>query len=111
MRFCSAITSYCIGKQLFCTINKRSWCRDLIDDTIPYKMLIIPCACAFRLLILRLQAGLSFLRRLLIDTICATTLANFCHGMQENINLFILQGHFDIAKSVNAACKHLNLTC
>lgn len=37
IRFCGAIYSYYISKQLFCAIGSRSSCRDLVDITIYYK--------------------------------------------------------------------------
>ena len=68
-------------------------------------MLIIFCAYALKLLVLRLQTRLNFLHRSLIDTIRTVVLASFCLNALENINLFILQGYFNIAKSVNAALQ------
>lgn len=66
-------------------------------------MLTISYICAFRLLILRLQARLNSLYRLLIDTICVVALANLYLNILENINSSIPQGYFDIAKLVNVA--------
>ncbi len=93
MRFCGTITSYCIGK------------RDLVNNTIPCKMLPISCACALRLLVLRLQAELNFLCRSSMDTIYMEALANLCLSTLENINLSIPRRHFDITKSVNVALQ------
>ncbi len=90
-RFRGVIISCCIDK------------RDLVDDTISCKILTISCTYALKLLVLRLQARYNSLHRSLKDIIRVVALANFCLSTPENINLSILQGHFDIAKSVYAA--------
>ncbi len=78
MRFCNAITSHCIGKQ------------DSVNDIISCKILTISCIYALKLLVLRLQARLNSLHRLLMDMIHAAALANLCLSVLENINSSIL---------------------
>lgn len=68
---------------------------------ILYKMFTISYVYAFELLILRLQTRLNFLHKSLTIIIRTTTLVNFCLIIPKKMNLFILQGDFDIAKSVN----------
>lgn len=90
MRFYGAITFCYVDKQLFYTIGKKSWYGNLVDDIILYKILTIFCICAFKMLVLRLQARLNFLCKLWIGIIHIAVWANFYLNALKNINLFIL---------------------
>lgn len=106
-RFCDVITFCYVDKQLFYTIGKKSWCENLVDDIIFYKILTIFCICAFKMLVLRLQARRNSLCKWWIGIIHTTVLVNFYLNALENINLFIPWDYFNIAKSVNAALQML----
>lgn len=105
IRFCGIITFCYIDKWLFCVISNKSCYGNLVDNMVFYKILIISYTYTLRLLVLKLEVGLDFMHKLLIDTIRIIALANICLGILEKINLFISQSYFNTIKLVNTGLQ------